>query len=43
MHSILVFPLLVRYLDAIDVCTWRMSVFIDVVVTVWRSMGMFVV
>ena len=27
MRSILVFPLLARYLDAIDVCTWRMSVF----------------
>ena len=27
----------------IDVCIWRMFVFISVVVTVWGSVGMFVV
>ena len=28
---------------AIDVCIWRMFVFVSVVVTVWGSVGMFVV
>ena len=30
-------------LEIIDVCIWRMFVFMSVVVTVWGSVGMFVV
>ena len=30
-------------LDTIDVCIWRMFVFMSAVVTVWESVGMFVV
>ena len=30
-------------LETIDVCIWRMFVFMSVVVTVWGSVGMFVV
>ena len=29
--------------NTIDVCIWRMFVFVSVVVTVWGSVGMFVV
>ena len=29
--------------ETIDVCIWRMFVFMSVVVTVWGSVGMFVV
>ena len=32
-----------RCLETIDVCIWRMFVFISVVVTVWGSVGMYVV
>ena len=32
-----------RYLETIYVCIWRMFVFMSVVVTVWGSVGMFVV
>ena len=39
VRSILLLPLMARCLETIDVCIWRMSV----VVTVCRSMGMFVV
>ena len=35
VRSILLFPLVARCLEAIDVCIWRMFVFISVVVTVW--------
>ena len=35
--------LILRYLETIDVCIWRMFVFMSVVVTVWGSVGMFVV
>ena len=35
--------LVVRCLDTIDVCIWRMFVFMSVVVTVWGSVGMLVV
>ena len=41
--SILLLPLVARCLETIDVCIWRMFVFISVVVTVWGSVGMFVV
>ena len=42
-RSILLLPLGARYLETIDVCTWRMFVFMTVVVTVLGSVGMFVV
>ena len=32
-----------RCLETIDVCIWRMFVFMSVVVTVWGSVGIFVV
>ena len=41
--SILLLPLLARCLETIDVCIWRMFVFMFVVVIVWGSVGMFVV
>ena len=42
MRSILLLPLVARCLEIIDVCIWRMFVFMSVVVTVWGSVGMFV-
>ena len=42
MHIILLFPLVARCLETIDVCIWHMF-FMSVVVTVWGSVGMFVV
>ena len=42
-RSILLFPLVARYLETIDVCIWRMLVFMSVVVTVLGSVGIFVV
>ena len=36
-------PFVARCLETIDVCIWRMFVFMSVVVTVWGSVGMFVV
>ena len=42
VHSILLLPLVARCLETIDVCIWHMF-FLSVVVTVWRSVGMFVV
>ena len=41
--SILLLPLVARCLETIDVCIWHMFVFMYVVVTVWGSVGMFVV
>ena len=41
VRSILLMSLVARCLETIDVCIWRMFMFI--VVTVWRSVGMFVV
>ena len=35
MRSILLLPLMVRCLETIDACIWRMFVFMSVVVTVW--------
>ena len=32
-----------RCIETIDVCIWRMFVFVSVIVTVWGSVGMFVV
>ena len=46
VRSILLLPLAARCLEKIDVifvCIWRMFVFMSVVVTVWGSVGMFVV
>ena len=34
VHSILLLPLVTRCLETIDVCIWRMFVFMSVVVTV---------
>ena len=42
-RSILLLPLLARCLETIDVCIWCMFVFMSVLVTVWGSVGMFVV
>ena len=35
VRSVLLLPLVVRCLETIDVCIWRMFVFMSVVVTVW--------
>ena len=43
VRSILLLPFVTRCLETIDVCIWRMFVFMSVVVTVWGSVGMFVV
>ena len=43
VHTILLLPLVARCLETIDVCIWRMFVFMSVVVMVWGSVGMFVV
>ena len=43
VRSILLLPLVARCLETLDVCIWRMFVFMSVVVTVWGSLGMFVV
>ena len=43
VRSSLLLPLVARCLATIDVCIWRMLVFMSVVVTVWGSVGMFVV
>ena len=43
VRSILLLPLVAICPETIDVCKWRMFGFIYVVVTVWWSVGMFVV
>ena len=43
VRNILLLPLVARCLETIDVCIWRMFVFMSVVVVVWGSVGMFVV
>ena len=43
VRSILLLSLVDRCLETIDVCIWRMFVFMSVVVTVWGSVGMSVV
>ena len=43
VRSIVLFSLVARCQDIIDVCIWRMFVFMCVVVTVWGFVGMFVV
>ena len=42
-RMILLLPLVARCLKTIDVCIWRMFVFMSLVVTVWRSVWMLVV
>ena len=39
VHSILILPLVASCLETIDVCIWRMFVFMSVVVTVWGVYG----
>ena len=43
VRSIVLLPLVARCLETIDVCIWRMFVFMSVVVTVWGYVGMLVV
>ena len=43
VSSILLLSLVARCLETIDVCIWRIFVFMSVVVTVWGSVRMFVV
>ena len=43
VRSILLLPLVARCLETIDVCIWRKFVFMYVIVTVWRYVGMFLV
>ena len=43
VRCILLLPLVARCLETKDVCIWRMLVFMSIVVTVWGSVGMFVV
>ena len=43
VRSILLLPLVARYLETIDVCIWHIFVFVSVVVTGWGSVGMVVV
>ena len=43
VHSIWLLPLMAICLDTINVCIWRMFVFMSGVVTVWGSVVMFVV
>ena len=39
VRSILLLPLVARCLETIDVCIWRMFVFMSIVVTVWGFVG----
>ena len=43
VRSILLLPLVARWLETIDVCILHMFVFMSIVVIVWGSVGMFVV
>ena len=43
VHSILILRLVARCQETIDICIWRMFVFMSVVMTVWGSVGMFLV
>ena len=43
VRSILLLPRVARCIETIDVCIWRILVFMSVVVTVWGSVGIFVV
>ena len=39
-RNIFLLPLVARCLETIDVCNWRMFVFMSVVVIVWGYVGM---
>ena len=43
VRSILLLPPVARCLKTIDVCIWHIFVFMSVIVTVWGSVGLFVV
>ena len=43
VRSIVLLPLVARYIETIYICICRMFVFMSVVVTVWGSVGTFVV
>ena len=43
VRSIFLLPLVAKCLATIDVYMWRMFVFMSVVMTVWRFVGMFAV
>ena len=43
VRSILLLPRVARCLEIIDICIWRMFVFMSVVVIVWGSVEIFVV
>ena len=43
VRGILLLPLVARCIKTIDVCIWHMFVFMSVVVTLWGSVGKFVV
>ena len=43
VRSILLLPLVARFLESIDVFIWRIFVCMSVVVTVWGYVGMYVV
>ena len=43
VRSILLLSIVARCLETIEVCIWRMLVFMSVVVPVWGSVGLFVV
>ena len=43
VRSSFLLPLVARCIGTIDVCIWCIFVFMSVVVTVWGSVGMFVV
>ena len=42
MRNIFLLPLVDICLETIDVCIWHMFAFMSTVMTVWRSVGMFV-
>ena len=43
VRIIVILSLVARCLETIDVCIWRMYVFMSVVMTVWGSVEMFLV
>ena len=43
VRSMLLLPFVARCIETIDVCIWRMFVFMSVVELVWGYVGMFVV
>ena len=43
VRSILLLPRVARCLETVDVCIWRMFVFVYVVLIVWGSVWRFVV